>query len=282
MAIYDCFTLFNEIELLKFRVKYLKDVVDYFVIIEASETHSGKPKTQNFSYDFFDEDVKSKIRYAYIDFPKEDLLDYLDFNADYMLQTKDSWECWARENYQRNYIKKCLTNASENDIILISDIDEIFYADAIEYLKKNASELEKNFIVSLIQMPFYYSIHNPWMISPEEKTDWWFHPKATLKKNMIRPNLTRMGKPDTTLNIGGWHFGYFGGGDRIKVKKESVATHSEELSKEQEKVSKNINNRDSIINNISKIPREILETEFRIPSLVFSEEFIDFFTGGVI
>lgn len=39
MAIYDCFTFFNEIELLEWRLKLLDEVVDYFVIVESNMTH---------------------------------------------------------------------------------------------------------------------------------------------------------------------------------------------------------------------------------------------------
>ena len=46
--IVDAFTFFNERELVELRIKYLNDVVDYFVIIEADVTHTGKPKKWNF------------------------------------------------------------------------------------------------------------------------------------------------------------------------------------------------------------------------------------------
>lgn len=282
MAVYDCFTFFNEIELLKFRVQYLKNVVDYFVIIEASSTHSGKPKSQNFSYDLFDDETRQKIKYYYIDFPaEEDLIDFLDFNAEYILQTRESLNSWARENYQRNFIRKCLTNADKDDIILISDVDEIINADAIEYIKQNDYIFETHRTISLTQIPFYYTIYNPRRISLEESVDFWYHPKATLWKYILRPNITRMAKPDAILNDSGWHFGYFGGDNRIKIKKASVATHSHELSDEMDKISQNLINRNNILQNISKQPKELLQMEFNLPSLIFTDEFITFFTGGV-
>lgn len=42
--IYDCFSFFNELDLLEIRLNVLKDVVDRFVLVEAGETHAGKPK----------------------------------------------------------------------------------------------------------------------------------------------------------------------------------------------------------------------------------------------
>ena len=44
MKIYDCFTFFNELDLLEIRLNELNEVVDYFVLVEATTTHSRKPK----------------------------------------------------------------------------------------------------------------------------------------------------------------------------------------------------------------------------------------------
>ncbi len=282
MAVFDCFTFFNEVEMVKFRIKYLKDVVDYFVIVEASQTHSGMPKEQNFPYDDFDEETKKKIKYVYIDFPKENLLDHLDFNAEYILQTLESWKNWARENYQRNYIKKCLTEAKDDDIILISDVDEIISKEAIEFLKENAHKIDEGKNISLVQIPFYFSIYNPFRYSADENTVVWPHPKATLFKNMIRPNVNRMCYAGGSLKNAGWHLGYFGGNNRLKIKKSSVATHSDEESDVDEKVNKNISNKEAVLAKTKRIPKEILQAEFKLPDLIFDEEFIDFFKGDVL
>jgi len=44
MKLYDCFTFFNELELLDLRLMTLNDVVDFFVLVEANRTHTGAPK----------------------------------------------------------------------------------------------------------------------------------------------------------------------------------------------------------------------------------------------
>ena len=44
MRVFDCFTFFNELELLEFRFSILYDHVDHFVIAEANKTHTGKDK----------------------------------------------------------------------------------------------------------------------------------------------------------------------------------------------------------------------------------------------
>jgi hypothetical protein len=98
MKIYNIFTFFNEIELLKFRIDYLKNVVDYFVIVEADESFSGIPKKQNFSLDDFDPEVRSKIRYSYISYPNE-----IDFPVKITEKgNPNNRRAWAREWYSRS------------------------------------------------------------------------------------------------------------------------------------------------------------------------------------
>ena len=42
--IVDCFTFYNETDLLKYRLRVLDDTVDYFILVEARQTHAGNPK----------------------------------------------------------------------------------------------------------------------------------------------------------------------------------------------------------------------------------------------
>ena len=46
--IYDCFMFNNENDLLEIRLNILNNYVDYFIIIESSETHSGLKKKISF------------------------------------------------------------------------------------------------------------------------------------------------------------------------------------------------------------------------------------------
>lgn len=108
--VYDCFPFFNELDLLEIRLNVLKDVVDKFVLVEAGATHTGRTKPF-----YFEEnrerfaDFADRIVYVKIDkFPE-------------ICQTS-----WARENWQRNRIDEGLKGrAKDDDLILISDLDEI-------------------------------------------------------------------------------------------------------------------------------------------------------------
>ena len=44
----DAFLYFDEKELVELRIKYLNDLVDHFIVVEADVTHQGKKKEWNF------------------------------------------------------------------------------------------------------------------------------------------------------------------------------------------------------------------------------------------
>lgn len=108
--VFDCFPFFNELDLLEIRLNVLKDVVDFFVLVEAGETHTGKPKPFHFE--------ENRARFAAF----ADRIVHI--KIDHFPETCRT--SWARENYQRNRIDLGLRGrAKDDDLILISDLDEI-------------------------------------------------------------------------------------------------------------------------------------------------------------
>lgn len=107
--IYDCFSFFNELDLLEIRLNVLKDAADRFVLVEAGETHTGKPKPFYFE--------ENRGRFA-------EFLDRIKY-----VKINRFPECcktaWARENWQRNAIAEGLVGCADDDAVLISDLDEI-------------------------------------------------------------------------------------------------------------------------------------------------------------
>ena len=65
LKIVDCFIFYNEIDLLSYRLNLLKDVVDYFIIVEATKTFTGKPKEM-----YFKEHLKEKYNCIGLSLPK--------------------------------------------------------------------------------------------------------------------------------------------------------------------------------------------------------------------
>lgn len=107
--VYDCFSFFNELDLLEIRLNVLKDVVDKFVLVEAGETHAGISKP------FYFEQNRERFG-AFLD-----RIEYVKIDH-FPVGCKTAW--W-RENIQRNAISEGLKGANDDDIILVSDLDEI-------------------------------------------------------------------------------------------------------------------------------------------------------------
>ena len=107
--IYDAFLFFNELELLELRLHELSDVVDRFVLVEATRTFSGETKPLYFS--------ENQARFA----PFLGRIEHIVVD-DEPAVVKQAWD---RENHQRNAIERGLRACRPDDIVLISDVDEI-------------------------------------------------------------------------------------------------------------------------------------------------------------
>jgi len=231
--IYDCFIFFNELDLLELRLNELDSIVDKFVIVESTETFSKqkKPLYYNENKDRFLK-FKDKIIHVVVDdSPKK-------------LTTKtESENRWSVEHFQRNCIERGLVDCKLDDIVLVSDIDEIPRRSAIN---KSVEILDKNrkSIVSFRQRFFYYFLNglcvNDNALSP------WFGTTACLYAGFIGAEKMRMtkGHNQHIVNDAGWHFSYLGGPDLIAHKIESFS-HSEFDNS-------NIKNRDRIKDRVEK------------------------------
>ena len=128
--IIDCFTFYNELDLLNYRFNILNDVVDYFILVESVYTHTGKEKKLFFKenqhlYDRY----KNKIIHIIItDMPHK----YPNINI-------NNNEQWINEKFQRNCIKVGLEkiNLLDEDLIIISDLDEIPDPKTLLKMKEN-------------------------------------------------------------------------------------------------------------------------------------------------
>jgi beta-1,4-mannosyl-glycoprotein beta-1,4-N-acetylglucosaminyltransferase len=143
--IIDCFTFYNELKILKFRLEYLYDHVDYFILVEGTLSHAGKPKElfyQNNKDQF--EKYKNKIIHVIV--------------SD-MKTVEEAPDAWVRENYQRNCIDKGIKelNLNDNDIIHISDADEIPDKKILIHFRYN--ELNNNSRIQLLQDSYWYNLN---------------------------------------------------------------------------------------------------------------------------
>lgn len=106
--IVDCFTFYNEIDVLKKRLRYLSPAVDRFVLVESTVTHRGDPKE------------------LYFEKNKEQFREWLDKIVHIVVEDNpDDTDPWKRENHQRNCILRGIEDLKDDDLVLISDVDEI-------------------------------------------------------------------------------------------------------------------------------------------------------------
>jgi beta-1,4-mannosyl-glycoprotein beta-1,4-N-acetylglucosaminyltransferase len=233
MKIYDCFMYFDEEVVLDVRLNTLNQFVDYFVIVESKFTHKGDQRDLKFNHKKF-EKFKDKIIYLVLENqPKEiQTIDEGDNNAQKSI--KYILNAGYRENAQRNYIKNGLLDAKENDIILISDVDEIPNLQNI-----NFNEINKKIILFKQNMFYYkFNLHLPNLI--------WTGTKACKKKDLINPQWLRNIKDrkysffrfDTLFSKskyksieyiidGGWHFTNIKNAEEIEHKLKSYLHHRE-------------------------------------------------------
>ena len=213
MAIYDCCMYFDEDLLLDLRMNILRDTADKFVIVEATRDHSGKEKTLKFDINKFKK-FKDRIIYHIVEDIPEKVTSY-----------KKGWSPdFYRENFHRNSIEKALTQCNPNDLILISDADEIPNPDIFKeikikkfalfaqnsYLYKFNLFLEKNWLGT-------GACYKKYLKSPQ-----WLRNKRFLRRGFIRKIFFKT----QIIQNGGWHFSFLKTPEEI-LKKMSSYAHSE-------------------------------------------------------
>ena len=203
---------FDEEMLLDLRLNIMDKYVDKFVISEATYMHSGKPKKLFFNIDKFPK-FKEKIIYIIVDDQPSNLEEIKKYDSDDKKLNKKTNNAKKREIHQINKIQKGLVDADNEDLILISDLDEIPNLQNI-----NFNKIDKK-LIFFKQKMFYYKL-NLFYNSLE-----WFGSKACKKKFIISPEHLRSSKnkiyPLWRLDIlfskfkfnsiyfvndGGWHF----------------------------------------------------------------------------
>jgi len=194
--IYDCFTFYNEKDLLSIRLHELYDVVDRFVLVEGNLTHSGKEKESEWlkiKEEF--RDVSDKVIYHCADLTK--------FSS-----TKD------RESGQRDAIKDALTaaNLNDSDIVTICDLDEI--------PGRNIAELNPSPIIALEQRFCNYYLNNLTFTLDGKEKKWTLARACTWRYlRMSSPqNIRMLPVPIKLIHKCGWHFSFVGGEEQIKNK----------------------------------------------------------------
>ena len=205
---------FDEDLVLEIRLNTLCDYVDQFIIVEAKQDHSGKEKKLNFDINKFSK-FKDKITYLVLsELPKN------------VYSIKKNWHpAHIRDQFQRNFLEIGYTKYNDNDLIMISDIDEIPDPKKIpEFNIKNkyGCFIQKNFQLKINRLnttnsnwPGTKICQKKYLISPQWLRDikiknrkWWQFYKD---------------KSPQIINDAGWHFSFLKAPESIQKKIKSFA-----------------------------------------------------------
>ncbi len=221
MKLIDCFMYFDEDLVLDIRLNTLTDKVDKFIIVEATKNHAGQDKKLNFRIENFSK-FKHKINYLIID----------DLPVDVESPKKGWHENHTRDQYQRNSIARGYEKYHDNDLIMISDIDEIPNPKKIEEFdikNKYACFLQKNFQskINLLNItdgdwPGTKICQKKFLKSPQ-----WLRNLKTKKK----PFWKIFNKNIQLIRDGGWHFSFLK--DPNSIKKKIMSYSHQEFNKEE-------------------------------------------------
>ena len=233
MNIYDCFMYFDEDMLLDLRLNVLNDHVKKFVISEATYTHNGTKKELKFDINNFKK-FKDKITYIIVDQPPPNLLEIKNSDNSNKKAEKLILNGYARDNFQRENLSRGLNSLNDNDLVIVSDLDEIPNLSAI-----NLGDVKEKIII-FNQKMFYYKFNLLY-----ENFNW-FGSKACKKKNFISPQWLRNIKSKKYsklridlifskkkysdifyVNDGGWHFTCIRNAEDLEKKLLNFAHHYE-------------------------------------------------------
>lgn len=229
--IYDCFTFYNELELLELRLHELAGVVDKFVLVEATRTFTNKPKPL-----FFRE---NRIRFREFD---DRVIHVVVENS------PNVSDPWSVERFQRNCISRGLIDCRPDDLILISDVDEIPRAATVKEISREYL-FPHGFLADTVIRPtirlfsawkfsrgracrnhpfvlrFQQSNHRHFIncvtVSPLSKI-YWYGTKMLFHRDLLSAQIARQSGYKIVEN-GGWHFTSMGGVERILDKIKSFS-----------------------------------------------------------
>ena len=255
MKLIDCFMYYDEDLMLDLRLNTLNDYADKFVIAEATKDHTGKNKKLNFNINNFLK-FKEKIIYLVVD----------DLPINIKTYKKDWPVHHLRDQYQRNALERGYKNYNDNDLIMISDIDEIPDPNKIKEFNisnKYACFMQKNFQskINLLNISDKYWMGTKIIQKKHLKSPQWLRNIKTSK-----PPFWKFYKPRQPQLIydGGWHFSFLKEPKDISKKIQSYS-HSEFNTPEftdEVKIAARIKNRQDIFDRNYKYEKVDLDNTF--------------------
>lgn len=201
--VYDTFMLADELDVLECRLTELEETDVTHVLVEATLNHQGNPKPLWYG------DNKARFD-RWRDRIVHVIVDDLD---------PHDRTIWGRENAQREYTWRGLTDAEPDDVVIHSDVDEIISVDAVGIARHVPPDGGWRFWLR------HFIFACDWEIVGGED---WDKPAATQLRNvesftsLRRANsFMRVVAMGTDFSSGpgmGWHLSFFGGPDSVRQK----------------------------------------------------------------
>jgi hypothetical protein len=235
MKIFDCFTFYNELDILEIRLQEHWNNVDYFVIAEANTTHIGSPK----NYVFLDNQERFKpyldkiIHVSVEDMPGVEEVYRIDPSTGHPHLWKN---CWHNERHQRNCLIQGLFNATDNDVVILSDVDEIIRNNCIGSIKQDTQHDLWTFRMCMFNYKFNYLWADPLYYQGGG------HQAFRIDKMKLFPNLSYIREKYGTVwahrpknfdngkemifQHGGWHFSSLGDSTHVANKLRNFTDYS--------------------------------------------------------
>jgi len=255
MKLYDSFMYFDEDLVLDLRLNILNNYVDKFVIAEATKDHTGKDKKLNFNINNFSK-FKNKISYIIV----EDMPTNLKFY-------KKNWPVHhLRDQHQRNALARGYEDSNDEDLIMISDIDEIPDPNKIKIFdvkNKYACFIQKNFQskINLLNIS-----DKNWMGTKIIKKKYIKSPQWLRNIKTAKPSFWKFYKPRQPQLIydGGWHFSFLKNPKGIskKIQSYSHSEYNKSIYTDEKKIAERINNRIDIFDRNFKYEKIDIDDTF--------------------
>ena len=237
--IYDCFSYWDEDLLLDLRLNILNDYVDYFVIVEGNKTWQNNPKKFRFNLNKF-----SKFSHKIIYIKVDDLPNGLD--------------PYLRENHQRNCIMRGLADAKRDDVVIISDLDEIpnpkkinTFDKKMRYAVFKQKHFYYKFNLQSVNSPFWFGSRI--CIFNDLKSPQWLRELKFKKRPLWRIDKFRL---NNIINDGGWHFCNLKSPDKLLYKYKNLCETNDPVNFKEKidekyldinEIGKRINNKEDLI-----------------------------------
>jgi len=207
---YDCFLFFNELDVLEIRLNELYNEVDYFVLVESVETFRGK------------------IKPLYYEENKERFEKFEDKIIHIIVEEQiNSTNPWTIEAYQRNQIMRGLNNCESDDVILVSDVDEIIRASVLPLIN-HCLFIEKIPYLRCSQILYRFYLNSfDYVYSWEGTCATTFAHMSQMTPEGLRINRQKWNYP--ILPDAGWHFTSMGGPASVAMKLESFSHPEQDL-----------------------------------------------------